>query len=181
MPGCHPRLLFQVFPVSISRVFHSLLPCDPNCIVTGNLVFIFGTLEKATLRGKRKSVSCLKITFKHLQRKHGSPIGWFAIAKNPMSPQLSHLCTSNYEKKRKKWNVFWCPGFEILIEKVEKHQTKQLLVQWQQKPEMLEEINELHSSPESIPQNNKQSLLIRHHPPPAMQVKYHYEFIMIHP
>lgn len=54
MPGCHPGLLFQVFPFTISRVYHSLLPFDPNCIVTGNLVFIFGTLKKATLGRKEE-------------------------------------------------------------------------------------------------------------------------------
>lgn len=62
MPGCHPGLLFQVFPVTIPRVCCSLLPFDPNSVVTGNLVFIFGSLKKATLQrreGKTKSIFCL--------------------------------------------------------------------------------------------------------------------------
>lgn len=54
MPGCHPGLLFQVFPVTIPGVYRSLLPFDPNSVVTGNLVFIFGTLKKATLQRRKK-------------------------------------------------------------------------------------------------------------------------------
>lgn len=49
MPGCHPWLLFQIFPFTIPRVYSSLFTFDPNSIVTGNLLFIFGTLKKATL------------------------------------------------------------------------------------------------------------------------------------
>lgn len=48
MPGCHPGFLFHVFPVTVPRFYNSLLPFDPNSVVTGNLVFIFGTLKKAT-------------------------------------------------------------------------------------------------------------------------------------
>lgn len=48
MPRCHPGLLFYIFPVTVSRVYRSLLPSDPNCAVTGNLFFISGTLKKAT-------------------------------------------------------------------------------------------------------------------------------------
>lgn len=50
MPGCHPGLLFQVFPAGIPWVYRPLLPFDPNCVVTGNLVFIFGTFKKPTLQ-----------------------------------------------------------------------------------------------------------------------------------
>lgn len=52
MPGCHPGLLFQVFPGTIPRIYCSLLLFDPNRTVAGNLVFIFGTLKKATLQKK---------------------------------------------------------------------------------------------------------------------------------
>lgn len=61
MPGCHPGLLIQVFPVSIPKLYCSLLPFDANSIITGNRIFIFGTLKKATLqrgRGETKSVFC---------------------------------------------------------------------------------------------------------------------------
>lgn len=50
MPSCHPRLLFHFVPVAIPRVDRSLLPPDPICAVTGNLVFEFGSLKKATLQ-----------------------------------------------------------------------------------------------------------------------------------
>lgn len=73
MPGCHPGFLFQVFPVGISRIHRPLLPFDPNCIVTGNLIFIFGTFKKATLQrkeGKQNSVFGLRTRpFKDVQRK----------------------------------------------------------------------------------------------------------------
>lgn len=53
VPGRHPGLLFQVFPVTVPRVYRSLLPFDPNCAVTGNLVFILGSLKEATLQGRK--------------------------------------------------------------------------------------------------------------------------------
>lgn len=53
MPGCHPWFLFQVFPVTNPRIYRSFFPCDPNRAVTGNLVFIFGTIKKATLQKKK--------------------------------------------------------------------------------------------------------------------------------
>lgn len=52
VPGRHPGLLFQVFPVTVPRAYRSLLPFDPNCAVTGNLVFILGSLKEATLQGR---------------------------------------------------------------------------------------------------------------------------------
>lgn len=55
MPSCHPRLLFHFVPVAIPRVDRSLLPPDPNCAVTGNLVFEFGSLKKATLQREGKN------------------------------------------------------------------------------------------------------------------------------
>lgn len=53
VPGRHPGLLFQVFPVTVPRAYRSLLPFDPNCAVTGNLVFILGSLKEATLQGRK--------------------------------------------------------------------------------------------------------------------------------
>lgn len=50
VPACHPGLLFQGFPVAIPRVYISLLSFDPYSIVTGDIVFIFGPFEKATLQ-----------------------------------------------------------------------------------------------------------------------------------
>ena len=63
VPGCHPGLLFQVFPVTVPRAYRSLLPFDPNSAVTGNLVFILGSLKEATLQrrngGDKKSNNVL--------------------------------------------------------------------------------------------------------------------------
>lgn len=50
MPGCHPGLLFHSFPVSVPRVYCSFFPFDADGAVTGNLIFIFGSLKKATLQ-----------------------------------------------------------------------------------------------------------------------------------
>lgn len=58
MPGCHPVLLFHVFPVTISRRSCSLLPLDANRVVTGNLIFIFGSLKEATLQ-REENNHCL--------------------------------------------------------------------------------------------------------------------------
>lgn len=49
VPGCHP-VFFQVFPVVISRLYSSLFPLDADGAVMRNLVFMFGSLEKAKLQ-----------------------------------------------------------------------------------------------------------------------------------
>lgn len=48
MPGCHPGLLFHIFPVTIPGFYSSFLPFDANSVVTWNLVFIYSSLKKAT-------------------------------------------------------------------------------------------------------------------------------------
>lgn len=50
VPGCHP-VFFQVFPVVISGwLYSSLFPLDADGAVMRNLVFMFGSLEKAKLQ-----------------------------------------------------------------------------------------------------------------------------------
>lgn len=48
MPSCHPGFLFHIFRFTSFSVHVPLLSFDPDCIITGNLVFIFGPLKKAT-------------------------------------------------------------------------------------------------------------------------------------
>lgn len=60
MPSRHPWLPLQVVPVIVPCVYRSVVPSDPNCAVTGNLVSEFGALKKATLqRSKRKKMIIL--------------------------------------------------------------------------------------------------------------------------
>lgn len=53
VPGCHP-VLFQVFPIVISRLYSVLFPLDGDGAVTGNLIFTVGSLEIAKLQRERK-------------------------------------------------------------------------------------------------------------------------------
>lgn len=61
MPGCHP-VLFQVIPVAISRLYSSFFPFDADGAITRNLIFMFGSLEKAKLRRGEEGKATLELS-----------------------------------------------------------------------------------------------------------------------